>query len=904
LFYTNYKFACAPPGNRMKPLTIIELPNIALMKINKKKYRAICLLLFAISLLPAAAKAAGRPAQTDSVYLFAYASAKNNHDAGLQLAWSVDKIKWENIGSNFGFVKSDYGPWGRGKKMFSPFLFRDRAGLWHCIWGLGNDIHAFAHVASADLINWKRQSYPTITKGDAFLNPSVTYDAAQNLYRIIYADKQGNRYGINTRDFKAYSDPEEMPEATYINQQSLNLNLAEGTETGNITFVARPVVDKLLNTLKQRQRAGALFSETLRKDSASFTGLKPLSVRIKPQTATAKPISDMLIGIFFEDINYAADGGLYAEMIQNRDFEYAPADKSGHDANWNSTYAWKVQGDNISLKIDSISPINTYNQHYAVLSVKKPGGVLYNTGYDGIALKKEGKYSFTFFGKTDGASPRKIKVKLVSAKQGVVAEAVINLTSTGWKKWGATLVSAATVTDAALYIEPLSAGELALDMVSLFPANTYKNRPNGMRADLADAIADIHPRFVRFPGGCVAHGDGLNNIYRWKNTIGPLEARIPQRNLWGYHQSAGLGFHEYFQFCEDIGAAPVPVIAAGVPCQNSSTGGDGQQGGIPMADMQAYIQDINDLVEYANGAVTTTWGKKRALAGHPKPFNLKYIGIGNEDLISDIFEARFKMIFNALAKSHPEITVIGTVGPFHSGTDFVEGWDVAGKLKVPVVDEHYYESPGWFINNQSRYDSYDRTKSKVYLGEYAAHAPGGQTNLETALAEALYLTSLERNGDVVKMASYAPLLAKENHTQWNPDMIYFNNTEVKPTTGYYVQTMFGKNAGDIYMPSAVTLSDTAASVKKRIGISVVKDKQSGDVIIKMANLLPVEVNAGIDLSGFPPLSATATKSVLTGSLSNKFLKPNTSQIKAPKQLTQTLPAYSFTVIRIPAKPVK
>jgi alpha-L-arabinofuranosidase len=365
-----------------------------------------------------------------------------------------------------------------------------------------------------------------------------------------------------------------------------------------------------------------------------------------------------------------------------------------------------------------------------------------------------------------------------------------------------------------------------------------------------------------------------------------------------------LGFHEYFQFCEDIKAEPVPVIAAGVPCQNSATGGDGQQGGIAMADMQSYIQDIIDLVEYANGDVKTTWGKKRAEAGHPKPFNLKYIGIGNEDLISDVFEVRFKMIFNALAKAHPEITVIGTAGPFHSGTDFVEGWDVAGKLKVPVIDEHYYESPGWFINNQNRYDNYDRSKSQVYLGEYAAHAPGGQTNLETALAEALYLTSLERNGDVVKMASYAPLLAKESHTQWNPDMIYFDNTGVKRTTGYYVQSMFGKNSGGAYIPSSVNLSDTAASVRKRIGISVVQDKQSKAVIVKLANLLPVAVNADIDLSGFPALAVNGTKSVLAGNLSDKFLKPTSASVKVSKQLSQTLPAHSFTVIRIPAKTMK
>jgi alpha-L-arabinofuranosidase len=417
-----------------------------------------------------------------------------------------------------------------------------------------------------------------------------------------------------------------------------------------------------------------------------------------------------------------------------------------------------------------------------------------------------------------------------------------------------------------------------------------------LRADLAQSIADIRPRFVRFPGGCVAHGDGLENIYRWKNTIGPLEARMPQRNLWGYHQTAGLGYFEYFQFCEDIGAEPLPVVAAGVPCQNSGSGprGGGQQGGIPMEEMDEYVQEIIDLVEYANGDVNTKWGQLRAKAGHPKPFNLKYIGIGNEDLITDVFAERFNMIYKAMRQKHPEITVIGTVGPFNEGTDYIEGWKLATKEKVPMVDEHYYQTPGWFINNQDYYDRYDRSKSKVYLGEYAAHLPGRPNNVETALAEALYLTALERNGDVVHMASYAPLLAKEGHTQWNPNMIYFNNSEVKPTTGYYVQKLYGQHAGDVYLPSAIALDNNQDAVKKRVAVSIVRDTKTNDLVIKMVNCLPVAVYTTIKgVTG-----SQAVKTVLQGNPADKNVLPVETTITVDKTASIELAAYSFTVLRI------
>ena len=435
-------------------------------------------------------------------------------------------------------------------------------------------------------------------------------------------------------------------------------------------------------------------------------------------------------------------------------------------------------------------------------------------------------------------------------------------------------------------------------MVSLFPVNTFKGRRNGLRADLAQVIADLHPRFVRFPGGCVAHGNGLHNMYRWKNTIGPLEARVPQPNIWNYHQTAGLGYFEYFQFCEDIGAEPLPVVPAGVPCQNSSHGGAGQQGGIPLCEMDDYIQEVLDLIEWANGDVKTTWGRKRAEAGHPKPFNLKYLGVGNEDLISDVFEERFTMIFKAVKEKYPEIVVIGTAGPFNEGSDYTEGWRIGTELGVPMLDEHYYQSPGWFMNNQDFYDRYDRNKSKVYLGEYAAHIPGRQNNIETALAEAIYLTALERNADIVQFSSYAPLLAKEGHTNWNPDLIYFNNTEIKPTVGYYVQQLFGQHAGDRYYPSLLTLSNPDEAVRKRVGASVVTDSRSGDVIVKLVNILPVSTKTTVNLTGLNVPEGDASVSVLQGRPDDRNAKPSTSTLRVGNSFPVELPAYSLTVIRI------
>jgi len=841
----------------------------------------------------------------DSAYLFSYSSDKNNDRGGLQFAWSQDKQQWHVIGNGFAFLKSDYGRWGSDKRMLSPWLIQAPDGIWHCIWSLNERDHLFAHAASADLVNWKRQSYPSIEAGPNFLHPKVQYDAGQRSYTITYTGDTGKQYRITTTDFKTYTPAAEITAPHYADG-SVTITLPDGAATGQVHRVPWAVVERLIKTQELAQYNWQQQAESSIKDNERFAMLqKPLQANITLHPEKAKPISNLLLGIFFEDINYAADGGLYAELVQNRDFEYTPGDKEGRDPNWNSSHSWTLHGDNSTFSIDAATPIHPNNPHYAILDTKTPGAALVNSGYDGIPVKKGSKYDLSLFTRQAEGKSGKLLVRLVTPQKNVLAQTTITISGNSWKKAQAVLTATADADSATLELQPLTAGRLALDMISLFPQETFKGRKNGLRADLAQVIADIHPRFVRFPGGCVSHGDGLNNIYRWKNTIGPLEARKPQRNLWGYHQSAGLGYFEYFRFCEDIGAEPVPVVAAGVPCQNSgpSDKGSGQQGGIPMSEMDEYVQDILDLVEYANGDIHTTWGKKRAEAGHPEPFHLKYIGIGNEDLITDVFEERFTMLFNAVKKQHPEITVIGTAGPFFEGTDYDEGWDIADKLKVPMIDEHYYVSPGWFIHNQDFYDKYDRSRSKVYLGEYAAHLPGRPSNIETALAEALYLTALERNGDIVSMASYAPLLAKEAHTQWTPDLIYFNNTTVKPTVNYFVQQLYGTNSGDKYLPGTITISNdmNREDVRERIAVSTVEDTRGKAVIIKMVNLLPKSVQSSIDLSGISIADVNAVKTVLQGSPDSKDARPVVSSVPVTNKFSAELPPYSFTVIRIKTK---
>ena len=836
----------------------------------------------------------------DSVYLMAY----NVHaGGGLNFAWSANRQVWKGIGPGHAFIKSDFGTWGPEKKMYHPNLIQMPDGTWRCVFQVNDYANQFAVAYSADLVKWRPQDYPYMEGVNSCIAPVLSYDVATAAYKVLFKTKDGGVYETVSKDFYHFSKPRKVDASVYpsVTEQAL----VDGQPVkGQVFKVPYAGVERMVQAVESAAYWAALNGELARDNEVRFQGLKPLEATIKIDAGRTKKISDKLIGIFFEDINYAADGGLYAELVQNRDFEYSQADVKGGNKAWKADFAWTLEGDGGTWEIRTSEPIHENNPNYAVVDVKQPGQVaLLNGGFDGIPVKAGEKYDFSVFARSTSNKRGKIIVRLLDEDGKVIGEARTGKISKTWNKLTAVVEATGSAVNGRIEVIPDMEGEVNLDMVSLFPQKTFKNRKNGMRADLAQAIADIRPRFVRFPGGCVAHGNGLDNIYHWENTIGPLESRKPLRNLWGYHQTMGLGYYEYFQFCEDIGAEPLPVVAAGVCCQNSSIGGAGQMG-IPMEEMPEYIESLLNLIEWANGDPSESpWAKMRAEAGHPKPFNLKYLGVGNEDLITPVFEERFTMIFKAIKEKYPEIQVVGTSGPFSEGPDYVEGWKVASKLGVPLVDEHYYQPAGWFLNNHDYYDRYDRSKPKVYLGEYATHIPGKGNNIETALLEAYHLIGCERNGDIVSMTSYAPLLAKDRRTRWRPDLIYFNNTEVKPGTSYYTQLLFGQNSGNEYIPSVLTLSDNRDDVRKRIGISVVKDSLSQDLILKIVNLLPVKVQATIDLAVLGITGKQdATKTVLSGMPDDWKARPETSPVAIGPQYRDELPAYSLTVVKLKSKP--
>jgi alpha-L-arabinofuranosidase len=649
----------------------------------------------------------------------------------------------------------------------------------------------------------------------------------------------------------------------------------------------------------------AFLSSLLLGGIAPTDAQTPVNVQV---AVPGKAISPDLFGIFFEDINYSADGGLYGELIQNRSFEYSATEQP----TWNELTGWELTqrgGAKGQWELEVTDPICANNPHYVILQTFQPGeGVgLVNNGFDGIAVKAGEQYDVSIFARqlymnagygADSAIDGRFMpmvARLESTNGSVLGEVLLKVDGVNWEKISGTITATATDNTARFVLLMKAKGGIAVDDVSLFPHKTFHDRPNGLRPDLAQVVADLHPKFIRFPGGCVAHGRGLYNIYRWKDTIGPVEQRRGQRNFWHYHQSVGLGYFEYFQFCEDIGAKPLPVLAAGVCCPNADQKrGKGQQC-IPLADMPAYIQDIFDLIELANGPATSKWGAKRAASGHPEPFHLEYLGIGNEDLISPEFKERFAMIQKAIQKKYPKITVIGTVGGHANDENFHTGWKFANELNIPMVDEHYYEPPQWFLDNLHRYDNYDRKASKVYVGEYASRGNAWSN----ALAEAAYMTTLERNGDVVRLASYAPLLANQKHTQWRPDMIYFDNTRIMRSANYYVQQMFMQNQGEVYLPTKVESAET------NLMVSCVRDSKSGDAILKLVNVSTNSVPVKLNLAALGRIQPSATRIVLAGDpgLVNKFdqpdlIAPKTDSVAVAETWNGELPASSFTLIRL------
>ena len=509
-----------------------------------------------------------------------------------------------------------------------------------------------------------------------------------------------------------------------------------------------------------------------------------------------KKISHELIGVFFEDINYAADGGLYAELIQNRSFEYY---KVNNNVSLEPLTAWslgKNGATNATMQIEDTNPLNANNTKYLKVIIKNAGNetVIKNTGFKGISVQANRKYKFSVYLRSESAFDQPIVVRIESGSGLVLGSGTIRSISTGWKKYSLEIPCSQTNASASLNIATKGTGILYFDMVSLFPENTFKNRENGLRQDLAQAIADIKPKFFRFPGGCISHGEGNENAYRWEETLGDIAQRKPNWNLWGYHQTYGLGFFEYFQFCEDIGAKPLPVLPLGISCQFRG------REVVPMSEMGPWVQDAIDLIEFSNGDVSTHWGKVRADMGHPQPFKLEYLCLGNEEDDIPEFRERFILIADAVKKAYPEIKIIGTSGTAPSGGFFNSLWQFSREQNLYAVDEHYYMETPWFLSNLHRYDNIDRHGPKVFIGEYASK----DDRLANAIAEAAYLTGVEKNADVIQFACYAPLLCNENNNQWHPDLIRFNNTQIVKTANYYVQQLFSMHAGDEYFNSSVS----------------------------------------------------------------------------------------------------
>lgn len=536
---------------------------------------------------------------------------------------------------------------------------------------------------------------------------------------------------------------------------------------------------------------------------------------------TQSPVSKNLFGIFYEDINYAADGGLYGEMVQNRSFEFGASNNS-------ATTGWKdkvnIKGGKSSsrLKASNKGGLNANNPTFATFTAKEAGDGFYNKGYKGMYFEAGKTYPGSVWLRSVDASIQSMTVTIgADDSEAKTASTKITGITSEWKKYEFSLTAVASTFNGKISLYADQAGKIDVDFVSLFMAEIYKNEPNGLRKDLAQMLEDMHPAFIRFPGGCIVHGHFLNDRYQWKNTIGPVEERKETPNFWGgnipYQQSYGIGFYEYFRLCEDLNAEPIPVLSVGMSH-------DGEKS----SDYKWYAQDALDMIEWATGDASSKWGKIRAEAGHPEPFKLNYIGIGNEDCGGDYLD-RFKFISSAIKKKYPNIKTIISSGftyndvNFHNAWNQVKAWEKGKKTRnlTDLVDEHYYNPYTWFLTNGNRYDDqkfYPRGEDqpKVFIGEYASWVDGRRNSLFAAITEAAYMTGIERNGDIVEIASYAPLFARDGFVQWQPDAIWFDNSQVYGTPNYYVQQMFMNHKSDYTIKTNVTQPVMENSKKKGI----------------------------------------------------------------------------------------
>jgi len=614
-------------------------------------------------------------------------------------------------------------------------------------------------------------------------------------------------------------------------------------------------------------------------------------------------INPAMWGVFFEDINFGADGGLYAELVKNRGFEF-PDPLMG----WMEISPFKAKGE---LSVRTEDPFAPGNPHY--VRIRSEGTAPYgisNEGFRGIGVRQGEAYDFSAQVRGVDGSP-KLSIRLYGSDGAVLDSVDLKGFSGAWGKATATLHPNDTDPKARLAVLVDGKGALDVDFVSLFPEHTWKNRPGGLRADMVQALADMHPGFMRFPGGCIVEGPVLARRYQWKNTIGPIEDRKLLFNRWNneflhrptpdYYQSFGLGFFEYFQLCEDIGAQPLPILNCGMACQFNS----GEL--CPLDDLQPYIQDALDLVEFANGPADSPWGARRAAMGHPAPFHLQMIGIGNEQWGLQYFD-RYARFAKALKDKYPGISLVSAAGPSPDDPRFRLAWTNLRELHADIIDEHCYAAPDWFFSNTHRYDRYDRNGPKVFMGEYAAQSvatasPKNRNTFLCALAEAAYLTGLERNADVVRMASYAPLFANSEAWQWTPDLIWVDSLRIVRTPSYHVQSLFARNRGDRILP--VALGGMSAEEKPRTYASATLDEASGEVIVKLVNATARDSVMTVDLGAAAPKGGTLT--VLEASdvaAENTFADPDRVTPRqvpfAPSKprFDVDLPANSFSVLRI------
>ncbi len=641
-------------------------------------------------------------------------------------------------------------------------------------------------------------------------------------------------------------------------------------------------------------------------------------------TTSGHPVSPLLHGIFFEDINFGADGGLYAELVQNRSFE--------HDDHF---FAWGNvnRGGDGDIALATDAPLNPKNTHYARLTVRNPGkafGVA-NTGYGGIALKAGENYLVSLRARGDAA----LRVALEDDTGRPLGECKFDAPGSEWKKLEGVIRASGTSLHARVGVLATAAGKLDVDVVSLFPEKTFKGRRNGMRADLAQMLADLHPAFMRFPGGCIVEGMDLPNRYQWKDTIGDIAERPQNWNRWQdairgqtapqYYQTYGLGFFEYFQLCEDLGCEPVPILNCGMACQYQS------KQLVPQDQLDPFIQDALDLVEFANGPADSPWGAKRAAMGHAEPFHLKMLGVGNEQWGEDYF-ARYPIFYAAIKAKYPSIQIVTTAGPGVDDGHWKLAWDkFRSGTPADIVDEHYYRPPQWFLENATRYDAQDRKGPHVFAGEFAAH--DGRTrkqSLRAATAEAAFMTGLVRNSDIVAMSSFAPLFARSGAVQWQPDLIWFDNTHAYGTPSYHVQAIFGRNRPDMTLPvkvegAVITLPPLPARDVATFGATPLvpykpeslpalysvagRDDKTGETVVFLVNPYAEPRAVDIALQGATSIAPGAKAWVLTSESPDDENTFETPQHVVPReeslaatsaQFARTAAPYSVTVLRLKA----